>query len=124
MGIDLDASAFFTDAVKCLPPGNRTPLQSERRACTPFLRREMEILRPRRALTFGRPALEAFLEAAGRSDLLPTGPVAGWLPARIPGSFPLLALPHPAYAMRQKRAYVKRYRSALRCAFHEAFLSP
>ena len=106
---DLDRRVFFSDAIKCLPPANRTPRAGECRACRPFLLREIELLRPRRIVCFGRVALRAVL-----GDV-PDVPVPQWLPLRRTlNRTPVVALPHPAYAMRQKRAYRTRYRRLVR----------
>ncbi len=38
---------FICNIVKCRPPGNRTPLPDECSNCTPYLMRQLEILRPK-----------------------------------------------------------------------------
>ena len=106
---DLDRRVIFSDAIRCLPPGNRTPRADERRACRPFLLQEIDLVRPRRIICFGRVALRAVLGHA------PDIPVPQWLPLhRKKGAIPVIAMPHPAYAMRQKRAYRERYRRVWR----------
>ncbi len=62
----------ITNAVRCLPPGNR-PLPAELRDCRPFLQRELgELLaggrrrRPVAVLALGRVAHEAVLDALAR----------------------------------------------------------
>lgn len=41
---------------KCRPPGNRTPLKAETRACRKYLLRELEQVRPRIILLLGATA--------------------------------------------------------------------
>lgn len=53
-----------TNAVRCVPPGNR-PLPEERRNCAPFLTAEIASARPRVALALGAFAHEALLRALG-----------------------------------------------------------
>lgn len=53
-----------TNAVRCVPPGNR-PLPEERRNCAPFLSAEVALRRPRVALALGAFAHEALLRALG-----------------------------------------------------------
>jgi DNA polymerase len=61
-GVDLHR-AFITNAVLCHPPSpdgrNRTPRQSEMRACCEFLRRQIELVDPRLVVALGRIALES-----------------------------------------------------------------
>ena len=48
------AEIFITNVLKCRPPGNRDPRAEEIQACTPFLDRQLEIIRPRFIVTLGR----------------------------------------------------------------------
>jgi DNA polymerase len=56
--IDLDrnTNAYIANIVKCRPPGNRDPRSSEAEACLPYLRDQIELVRPRVILTVGRVA--------------------------------------------------------------------
>jgi len=45
---------FITNVLKCRPPGNRDPHSEEIEACTPFLDRQLEIIRPKFIVTLGR----------------------------------------------------------------------
>lgn len=53
--IDLSrsTSVFICNVLKCRPPGNRNPLPGEIQACTPFLRRQIELISPRAILAVG-----------------------------------------------------------------------
>jgi uracil-DNA glycosylase len=55
----------ITNAVRCVPPGNR-PVAAEFAACRTFLEGELAETRPRVVLALGRLAHEAVLAAAGR----------------------------------------------------------
>lgn len=63
------ASVFVTSAVKCRPPGNRTPRSDEIGACASYLDRQMALLDPRVVLAMGGTA------AARLHPDLPPGPV-------------------------------------------------
>jgi DNA polymerase len=52
---------YITNIVKCRPPGNREPAPDEVATCTPYLERQLEILRPSVIVTLGRPALQYML---------------------------------------------------------------
>jgi DNA polymerase len=44
---------FITNVVKCRPPGNRQPNPLEIKTCTPYLDRQILIIRPRLIVTLG-----------------------------------------------------------------------
>jgi DNA polymerase len=52
--LDRGTNAYIANVVKCRPPQNRDPLPEETSACLPFLRRQIEILKPRAILCLGR----------------------------------------------------------------------
>ena len=54
--VSRDRNAFIGNIVKCRPPGNRDPKPVESDACIPYLREQIELLRPRTILTVGRIA--------------------------------------------------------------------
>jgi len=45
---------FITNVLKCRPPGNRDPKPEEVRVCTPFLDRQLKVIKPRIIMTLGR----------------------------------------------------------------------
>lgn len=45
---------FITNVLKCRPPGNRDPRSEEIRACTPFLDKQLKIIKPRFIVALGR----------------------------------------------------------------------
>lgn len=53
--IDLDRanSVYICNVLKCRPPGNRNPLPDEIKACTPYLRRQIELVAPEVILAVG-----------------------------------------------------------------------
>ena len=52
--IGLDRTqVYIANIVKCRPPQNRDPLNTEREACFPFLRRQMALLQPKLVGVFG-----------------------------------------------------------------------
>ncbi len=48
-----ESTAYICNVLKCRPPGNRNPLPVEIDACTPFLRRQIELIRPEAILAVG-----------------------------------------------------------------------
>ncbi len=60
-GIGLDRSkVFITNVVRHRPPENRDPLPEEVAACDVWLKRHLEVLRPRVIVTLGRHAMYKF----------------------------------------------------------------
>ena len=60
--IGLDRSkVFITNVVRHRPPENRDPLPDEVNACDMWLRRHLDVLKPRVVVTLGRHAMAKFL---------------------------------------------------------------
>ena len=53
--------AYIAAAVRCAPPANK-PLPGEIRNCRGYLKRELEVLRPKAILALGKIAWDAYLE--------------------------------------------------------------
>src|ERR1700722_15529232 len=55
------SSVYITNIVKYRPPGNRDPFPDEKQAFMPYLRRQLEIIKPKLVVTLGRHSLGCFL---------------------------------------------------------------
>ena len=55
------ADVYIANVVKCRPPNNRNPEPDEIVACEPFLRRQIELVRPEVIVTLGNFATQALL---------------------------------------------------------------
>jgi DNA polymerase len=53
IGLARRETAYICNILKCRPPGNRNPLPAEIEACTPFLRRQIEVIAPEVILAVG-----------------------------------------------------------------------
>ncbi|MDX3985497.1 MAG: uracil-DNA glycosylase [Achromobacter sp.] len=98
VGMSRDTDVFITNVIKCRPPGNRNPKPEEIAACSPYLMRQIALLRPERILVLGRFAAQT---------LLGTDATIGSLRGRVhtlkteDGSqIPLIVSYHPAYLLR------------------------
>jgi uracil-DNA glycosylase family 4 len=60
MGLQREA-VFIANVLKCHPPGNRPPSPEEALACTPFLWRQLELLRPELVIALGAHAARNLL---------------------------------------------------------------
>jgi uracil-DNA glycosylase len=94
---------YICNTVKCRPPENRTPTEEEMAACSPYLYRQLAILRPRVIVTLGRPASQSLLASTiaigklrGQFHDFPPPPLAhlGLPKAKLMPTF------HPAYLLR------------------------
>ena len=84
---------FIANVLKHRPPGNRDPEPAEVEACAPFLRRQVELIRPRVILALGRFAAQTLLQSSAGIGAL-RGRVH-----RYQG-IPLIVTYHPAATLR------------------------
>lgn len=103
---------YICNVVKCRPPGNRTPQEDEIAACTPYLVRQLAILRPKVIVTLGAPAAHTLLQTKtpisrlrGRFHDFPPAP---WADLGL-GFAPLMPTFHPAYLLRAPWEKVKAW---------------
>ena len=52
---------YIANAVKCRPPGNRTPEAAEMAACRPYLERQIALIKPRIIVLLGKAAVHSIL---------------------------------------------------------------
>lgn len=84
---------YIANVVKCRPPGNRDPKDDEIAACSTFLDRQVEFIRPEVIVALGRFAANRL---TGTEK--PLGALRGrWSHYK---GVPLLATYHPAYLLR------------------------
>lgn len=58
-------TVFIANVLKCRPPENRNPLPHEIESCSPYLRRQLEALRPRVICCLGKFAAELLVGVRG-----------------------------------------------------------
>ena len=87
---------YIANVVKCRPPGNRTPEPEEANTCTPFLFRQIDVVRPQVLVALGATAATYLL---GQRQ-----PLAG-LRGRVHAyrGTQLIVTYHPAYLLRDPR---------------------
>lgn len=61
VGMSRERDVFIANVIKCRPPGNRNPKPEEIAACSPYLMRQIELLKPERILVLGRFAAQTLL---------------------------------------------------------------
>jgi uracil-DNA glycosylase family 4 len=102
MGLRRD-QVFIANIVKCRPPNNRVPAPDEVAACTPYLERQLEIIRPRVIVTLGLPAAKYMLQSNSTMGKL-RGHWHSWRGIKLMPTF------HPAYIL---RSYTAETRAAV-----------
>ena len=61
--IDLDRSmVYIANMIKCRPPRNRDPLQTEQEACSGWLKAQIELIKPKIIVCVGRIAAQSFIK--------------------------------------------------------------
>ncbi len=94
---------FIANVVKCRPPGNREPAPDEVATCTPYLVRQLEVVRPRVIVTLGRPATQYMVQTKQSMSRM-RGQWHEWRGIKLMPTF------HPAYVLRQ---YTEQTRAAV-----------
>jgi DNA polymerase len=84
---------FIANVIKCRPPGNRDPLPEEMSACSSWLSKQLQIIKPKVVVTLGRYSLAKFLPGT------PIGKVHGQ--GRKIGNQWVVPMYHPAAALHQ-----------------------
>ena len=60
MGIERE-QVYIANIVKCRPPGNRTPEREECATCSPFLMRQIAVIKPKVVVALGAVAAKTLL---------------------------------------------------------------
>ena len=91
---------YICNVVKCRPPNNRDPEEDEIRTCIPFLKKQLNLIRPQVICTIGRVAAQGLLG----NEFKISRERGKW---RSFMDIPLMPTYHPAYLLRNPSA--KRY---------------
>ena len=92
--IDLDRTKIYiANMVKCRPPKNRDPLETEQMACAEWLRRQIDLLQPKLIVCLGRISAMKFI----KPDFRITKEHGQWF--NVDGRR-VMALYHPAALLR------------------------
>lgn len=95
--IDLERSkVYIANMVKCRPPHNRDPLNTEQEACAQWLKAQIDLIKPRIIVCLGRIAAMKFI----KEDFKITREHGQWF---IKDGVMVMALYHPAALLRDPR---------------------
>ncbi|MBV9072555.1 MAG: uracil-DNA glycosylase [Acidobacteria bacterium] len=95
MGIRRE-DVYIANIIKCRPPGNRTPEREECDTCSPFLMRQIEVVKPKMIVALGAVAAKTLL---GVNDAMINlrGRVYDFRNTKLAVTY------HPAYLLRDPR---------------------
>jgi DNA polymerase len=102
MGLSRE-QVYIANVVKCRPPGNRTPAPDEVQTCTPYLVRQLEIIRPSVIVTLGLPATQYMLQTTASMGSM-RGKWQSWRGIKLMPTY------HPSYVL---RSYTPAVRGAV-----------
>ncbi len=93
MGLSREKGIYICNIVKCRPPNNRDPLPDEASACMPYLKKQLDIIKPSVICCLGRVAAQ---------QLLDTNVALGKMRGKTHyfEGIPVLVTYHPAYLLR------------------------
>ncbi len=95
--IGLDRSkVYIANMVKCRPPQNRDPLNTEQDACIGYLRRQTALLQPKLLVCLGRISAMRII----KPDFKISKEHGQWFER---GGIPMMAMYHPAALLRDPR---------------------
>ena len=93
IGLARGSDVYIANVLKCRPPGNRNPQPDEVAQCSPYLLRQIGLIRPKLIVAMGRFAAQT---------LLNTDATIASLRGRVHryAGVPLVVTYHPAYLLR------------------------
>ena len=107
MGIERE-QVYIANIVKCRPPGNRQPERDECATCSPFLMRQIAVVKPKVIVALGATAAKTLL-AMSASMMQLRGRFYDFRPAGVRSNDPnwdgckLAVTYHPAFLLRDPR---------------------
>jgi DNA polymerase len=114
MGLQRE-QVYIANIVKCRPPGNRTPERDECDTCSPFLMRQIRIIRPKIIVALGATAAKNLLSVNDsmnslRGRFYDFSPPRTLMDADEPFACKLSVTYHPAFLLRDPRQKKEAWR--------------
>ena len=103
LGLSRDA-VYICNVVKCRPPQNRDPLPIEAKTCTPYLRRQIELIQPKVIVALGRVSAQLLLDSE-----MPLGGLRRQTYKFKDTDIDLVVTYHPAYLLRKPTEKAKSW---------------
>ena len=93
LDLDRNSNCYIANIVKCRPPRNRDPLETEQEACIGFLRNQVALIQPKIIVCLGRIAAKKLIDP----DFRITRQHGQWFRR---GDFWMMATFHPSALLR------------------------
>ena len=93
LDLDRNANCYIANIVKCRPPRNRDPLETEQEACIGYLRNQVALIQPKIIVCLGRIAAKKLIDP----DFRITRQHGQWFRR---GEFWMMATFHPSALLR------------------------
>ncbi|SAL10346.1 phage SPO1 DNA polymerase--like protein [Caballeronia sordidicola] len=93
VALSREDNVFIANVIKCRPPGNRNPEVDEVARCEPYLKRQVELVKPKLIVALGRFAAQSLLRTEASIASL-RGRVHDYQ------GVPVIVTYHPAYLLR------------------------
>ena len=93
LDLDRNSNCYIANIVKCRPPRNRDPLETEQEACIGFLRNQVALIQPKIIVCLGRIAAKKLIDP----DFRITRQHGQWFKR---GEFWMMATFHPSALLR------------------------
>ena len=93
LDLDRGSNCYIANIVKCRPPRNRDPLETEQEACIGYLRNQVALIRPKIIVCLGRIAAKKLIDP----DFRITRQHGQWFKR---GDFWMMATFHPSALLR------------------------
>ena len=97
------SDVYIANVVKCRPPSNRTPEPDECATCSPFLLRQIDIIRPKAIVALGATASKALLQLSENMATMRSR-TYDFRGAKLFVTY------HPAYLLRDPRQKVETWK--------------
>ncbi|TDQ44339.1 uracil-DNA glycosylase [Tepidicella xavieri] len=116
IGLARGHKVYIANIIKCRPPLNRNPDPAEIAQCSPYLLRQIALLRPRLIVAMGRFAAQTLLAEGGTlppetARQMPLGKLRGQVHRASLGGLelPVIVTYHPAYLLRSPAEKAKAW---------------
>ncbi len=101
VGFDTESESLIINVVKCRPPDNRRPKPEEAKACFPYLRQQIDFVKPKFVLLLGATALKHLIPE--KKDFSMKSQVGKFFEHADFPQAQIMVLYHPAYILRDPR---------------------
>ncbi len=105
-GINTNEDTLIANVLKCRPPDNRVPTDAEAKSCSPILRKQIELVKPKLLVLLGNTAVRRLFPEHKKKPMNEL--IGKTLAYSYDGlNIPALVLYHPAYLLYDPRKKVR-----------------